>query len=186
MATIYYTACSLDGFLATEEDSIEWLHALGAIGETGYETFIANVGALCMGAATYEWMRGHDAEVCAAVGSPWPYTQPAWIFTHRALPRITDDASLTFVHGDVRPVHEAMVQAARGRDVWIVGGGDLAAQFHDAGLLDEVILQIGSVTLGHGKPLFPRRVTDPSWTLHSARRVGPGFAELRYRVRSSD
>jgi dihydrofolate reductase len=64
----------------------------------------------------------------------------------------------------------------------VVGGGDLAAQFYDASLLDEVIVQVGSVTLGKGKPLFPRRLTSPPLVLLSVRQVGTGFAELRYRV----
>ena len=64
----------------------------------------------------------------------------------------------------------------------MVGGGDLAGQFHDAGLLDELILQVASVTLGRGKPLFPRRMTAPPFELVSARAIGTGFAELRYRV----
>ena len=67
-------------------------------------------------------------------------------------------------------------------NVWIVGGGDLAGQFHDAGLLDEVHVQVGSVTLGAGKPLLPRRITQPSLTLLSVRKVGSGFAELVYAV----
>lgn len=182
MATIYYTATSLDGFLATEDDSIDWLFPLGDVANTSYTDFIASVGALCMGAATYEWMRRHGDAVTAEVGAPWPYAQPAWVFTHRALPRITPDAQIQFVHGDVRPVHEQMVRAAAGRHVWIVGGGDLAAQFFDAGLLDEVIVQVGSVTLGSGKPLFPRRATSPAWQLQSVRQVGTGLAELHYRI----
>jgi len=66
--------------------------------------------------------------------------------------------------------------------IWFVGGGDLAGQFYDANLLDEVIVQIGSVTLGRGKPLFPRRITSPPVRLVSTRQVGTGFAELRYEV----
>jgi dihydrofolate reductase len=182
VATIYYTATSLDGFLATEDDAIDWLFSLGDIADTSYASFIASVGALCMGASTYEWMRQHAETVASEVGSPWPYTQPTWVFTHRTLPRIAPDAAIEFVHGDVRSVHEQMVRAAAGRHVWIVGGGDLAGQFHDAGLLDEVMVQVGSVTLGRGKPLFPRRVTMPSWQLQSVRQVGTGFAELHYRV----
>jgi dihydrofolate reductase len=75
-----------------------------------------------------------------------------------------------------------MRAAAGDKNIWIVGGGDLAGQFHDAGLLDEVIVQVGSVTLGRGKPLFPRRLTSPPLVLLSARQVGAGFAELRYRI----
>jgi dihydrofolate reductase len=68
------------------------------------------------------------------------------------------------------------------KNIWIVGGGDLAGPFHDAGLLDEVLVQVGSVTLGRGKPLFPRRLTSPPLRLVSVRQVGSGFAELRYEV----
>jgi len=112
---------------------------------------------------------------------PWPYTQPAWVFSSRTLPSLPG-ADIRFVHGDVRPVHEAMVTATGGRNVWIVGGGELAGQFYDHGLLDELFVQVGSVTLGAGKPLLPRAITSPPLRLISARAVGAGFAELHYEV----
>lgn len=181
MKTQYFTATSLDGFIATEDDSLEWLFPLGDVNETSYPSFIKEVGALAMGSATYEWMVRHARKLDDQMGSAWPYTQPTWIFSSRTLPRIAG-ANLTFVRGDVRPVYEAMRAAAGAKNLWIVGGGDLAGQFHDAGLLDELIVQVGSVTLGKGKPLFPRRLTTPPLKLLSTRLVGPGFAELRYEV----
>jgi dihydrofolate reductase len=181
MKTQYYTATSLDGFLATEDDSLDWLFPLGDLNDTSYPGFIAEVGALAMGSTTYEWMLRHPAEVAGTTGSPWPYAQPTWVFSHRQLPSVAG-ADIRFVQGDVRPIHAEMARAAGSKNIWIVGGGDLAGQFHDAGLLDEAILQIASVTLGQGKPLFPRRVTSPPWKLLSARQVGAGFAELRYQL----
>lgn len=181
MKTQYFTATSLDGFIATEDDSLDWLFPLGDINETSYPSFIAEVGALAMGSATYEWMLRHAQTVAAETGSAWPYTQPTWVFSSRSLPAISQ-ADLRFVRGDVRPIHAAMRAAAGAKNIWIVGGGDLAGQFHDAGLLDEVIVQVGSVTLGKGKPLFPRRLTSPPLKLISAKQVGAGFAELRYHV----
>ena len=65
------------------------------------------------------------------------------------------------------------------------GGGDLAGQFYDAGLLDEMILSVGSATLGRGKPLFPRRVLHPVLRLLSVRQIGEGMAVLQYEVRKS-
>ena len=123
----------------------------------------------------------HAQTVSAETGAAWPYVQPTWVFSNRTLPAIPG-ARLNFVHGDVRPVHSAMQAAAGNRNLWIVGGGDLAGQFHDAGLLDEILVQVGSVTLGRGKPLFPRRLTQPALRLLSVRQVGSGFAELRYQV----
>lgn len=181
MSTQYYTATSLDGFIATQDDSLDWLFPLGDINDTSYPSFIAEVGALAMGSTTYEWMLRHADKVVDETGSPWPYTQPTWVFSSRRLPTLAA-ADIRFVRGDVKPVHAEMARVAGGRNIWVVGGGDLAGQFHDAGLLDELIVQIGSVTLGTGKPLFPRRMTTPPFQLLSVRQVGTGFAELRYQV----
>jgi dihydrofolate reductase len=71
-----------------------------------------------------------------------------------------------------------MLTAARDKNIWLMGGGDLVGQFHDQGLLDEVIVQIASVTLGHGAPLLPRRITAPPLKLLSATVHGTAFAEL--------
>lgn len=88
--------------------------------------------------------------------------------------------------GDVRPVYKQMRAAANRLNLWLIGGGDLVGQFYDVGLLDEIIVQIGSVTLGSGKPLLPRRITSPSLRLTSVQRLGKGFAELRYEVPNSN
>lgn len=184
MKTQYYTATSLDGFIATVDDSLEWLFQLGDINDTGYPEFIREVGALAMGSATYEWMLRHVIKPGSDAPGRWPYEQPTWVFSSRELPGIAG-ADLRMVRGDVRPVHRQMREAAGDRNVWLVGGGDLVGQFHDAGLLDELIVQIGSVTLGAGKPLLPRQIAFPPLRLTSARRIGPGFAELRYEVPKS-
>jgi dihydrofolate reductase len=134
-----------------------------------------------MGASTYRWLLRHVIKADSGTRGDWPYTQPCWVFSTHQLPHI-DGADIHFVQGDVRPVHAAMSTAAGDRNVWLVGGGDLVGQFHDAGLLDEVIVQVGSVTLGRGKPLLPRRIAFPPLQLQSARAIGPGFAELRYTV----
>lgn len=181
MKTQYYTATSLDGFIATEDDSIEWLFPLGDLNASSYPAFIAEAGALAMGASTYEWMLHNADTVAAEAGSPWPYTQPAWIFTHRQLPKI-EGADIRFASGDVRQIHTEMRAAAGDKNIWVVGGGDLAGQFHDAALLDELILQVGSVTLGQGKPLFPRRLLSPALRLTAVRQMGNSMVELRYEV----
>jgi dihydrofolate reductase len=147
--TQYYTATTLDGFIAGPGESLEWLfsRAREPDGPLGYERFIAEVGAIAMGATTYEWILEHT--------ETWPYDQPSWVFTHRELDQ---RGGAVFVQGDVRPVHEAMVAAAAGTNRWIVGGGDLAGQFAAAGLLDEVLVTIAPVTLGAGAPLLPHHV----------------------------
>jgi dihydrofolate reductase len=128
--TQYYTATTLDGFIADPDDSLDWLFTRRREpgGPLDYETFIAGVGALAMGSTTYEWILEHGS-------GTWPYELPCWVFTHREL-----------------------VAAAGEKNVWIVGGGALAGQFADAELLDEVLVTIAPVTLGAGAPLLPRRL----------------------------
>jgi dihydrofolate reductase len=181
MKTQYYTAASLDGFIATLDDSLDWLFPLGDIAATSFPAFIRDVGALAMGSVTYEWMLRHVVGPEAKQRQPWPYAQPAWVFTSRTLPAVPG-ADIRFVRGDVRPVHAAMAAAAGGKNLWIVGGGELAGRFYDYGLLDELFVQVGSVTLGVGKPLLPRVITNPPLRLISVRAVGTGFAELHYEI----
>lgn len=181
MKTIYYTASSLDGYIAPEEDSLDWLFQLGDPPDSSYPAFIADVGALAMGASTYRWLLSHAEQVKKEAGSPWPYTQPTWIFTSRELPGI-EGADLRFVQGDVAEFHPAMRVAAEGKNIWVVGGGELAAQFYDAGLLDELIVQVGSVTLGSGKPILPRQILPPRLQLDSVHPRSPGFVELHYKI----
>ncbi len=179
--TQYYAAASLDGFIATSDHSLGWLLQFGDPEDSSYPAFIREVGALAMGARTYEWIVEHLVNPGGEAESSWPYTQPAWVFSRGALP-VTPGADVRFVSGDVRPVHEEMQAAAGGKNLWIVGGGDLAGQFHDQGLLDELIIQVTSVTLGQGAPLLPRAIVDPPLRLISATPFGEAFVELRYEV----
>ena len=181
MKTQYYVASTLDGYIATETDSLDWLFPLGSLEESSYQTFIADVGALAMGSSTYEWILRNADSVTAETGSPWPYKQPTWIFTSRSLP-VIPGADVRFFGGSVADVFGEMRAAAKGKNIWVVGGGDLAGQFYDAGLLDELIVQIGSVTLGKGKPLLPRRILSPVLRLTSVLQMGIGMVELRYEV----
>ena len=157
--TQYYTATSLDGFIADPDNSLEWLFTRQREedGPLNYGDFIAEVGAMAMGSTSYEWILGHELADKDPAEWRWPYEIPCWVFTHRQLP-VLPDAPIAFTSADVASVHEEMVVAAGGRNVWIVGGGDLAGQFADVGLLDEVIVQFAPVTLGAGAPLLPRRI----------------------------
>jgi dihydrofolate reductase len=157
--TQYYTATTLDGFIADPNHSLEWLFTRDQDREglLSYAEFIAGVGALAMGSSTYEWILDHEFADKDPVDWKWPYEIPSWVFTTREL-RVVPGAAIEFARGDVAPVHAEMVAAAGRRNVWIVGGGDLVGQFADAGLLDEVIVYIAPVTLGAGAPLLARRV----------------------------
>lgn len=158
MRAIYYTATSLDGFLATEDHSLDWLfpHDIDQSGPGGYESFITGVGAIVMGANTYVWLQQHG-EAEQPGGDPWPYDVPAWVLTHRDLEPFPGK-DIRFSSASVAGLLPELEAAAGDRDLWIVGGGGLAAQFAEIGRLDEVQVAIAPVTLGSGAPLLPAHV----------------------------
>jgi len=148
--TQYYTATSIDGFIADADNSLDWLFEAAS---NGIE----------------------DTRFGRSYGDA-----PCWVFTHRNLPPVPA-ATLSFVQGDVGAVHERMVAAADGRNIWLVGGGDLVGQFADQGLLDEILLGIAPVMLGAGAQLLPRRLGAGRLTLQGVEH-DERFVFLTYRV----
>jgi dihydrofolate reductase len=182
MKTQYYTATSIDGFIADSDNSLEWLFQVEGDAEgmdEEYPSFMADVGSLAMGSTTYEWVADHTGFL--EDPSKWEYDLPTWVFSTRDLPR-PEGPDIRFVSGDVAPVHADMVKAAGGKNVWLVGGGELVGQFHDRGLLDEIILGVAPVFLGSGQPLLPRRITSDQLRLIDVTRHGSTFVTLRYAV----
>ena len=169
----YFTACTLDGFIADENQSLDWLfEAPHGEDDGSWDEFIGGVGPMVMGATTYEWMLRHfDMLKQPQQWCDFYDDRPCWVFSHRDQPLIPT-VDIRMVSGDVRPVYDEMVTTLPGKNVWIVGGGDLAGQFDDAGLLDEVWLGMRPVFLGAGAPLLPRRITTNRVTLREVRDGG--------------
>lgn len=177
----YFTAMSLDGYLADADGSLDWLFAVPDEGtDSSFRDFLDGIGVLAMGATTYEWVLGHEP-LLEEPGrwQRWYGDRPTWLFSHRDLP-LVPGADIRLVAGDVRAAHRDMVAAAGGRDIWLVGGGDLAGAFADAGLLDELVLSVAPVLLAGGAPLLPRRL-EGRLRLTAASQGG-AFAALRYAV----
>lgn len=175
--TVYYVACSLDGFIADRENSLDWLMEFGfeEFSEQ-YAGFISGIGAVIMGADTYDFILNDPSE--------WSYTMPAWVLSHRALPGI-DGADIRFTSADgpegIAALHAAATLAAGEEKVWVIGGGNVASQFADAGLLDELQVTIMPVLLGAGRPLLPLARNTRLTALGRTPYAG-GAIELRYAV----
>jgi len=182
VSTQYYVAQSLDGYIAEADGTLDWL--LSYDGDAGddvsqategeYGRFFAQVGAVAMGSATYEFI--------LAEGGGWPYQGiPSWVFSSREL-AVPEGADVRFADGPVAPVHEEMSAEAGERNVWVVGGGNLASQFATEGLLDELIVTVVPVWLGDGMPTFAKRLQDKPLRLTGTRPFKNGMTELRYEV----
>jgi dihydrofolate reductase len=173
----YFTATTLDGYIADENDSLDWLFEVPHDEDDGsWDEFISDVGPMTMGATTYGWVLDRYPEMLEGPEKWREFydDRPCWVFTHRDLPPIPE-IDIRFVQGDVRPVYDEMVAAVPGKNVWVVGGGDLVGQFDDAGLLDEVWLGYTPVVLGAGAPLLPRRITSKRMSIrrvdHNGQRI---------------
>ena len=173
--TVYYVAASLDGFISDSRDSQEWHRGFsGAEGQDVlFRKFLGRIGALVMGAGTYRSFQ-------AAGPDSWAFGRtPAWVFTHHEFPGISG-ADITFARGDVAEFHPDIVHDAGGKDIWLVGGGNLAAQFMNKGLVDEVVLTVIPVVLGSGRPLLPVAAPTGSAVLIAANTLGQGLMQLHY------
>jgi dihydrofolate reductase len=190
--TQYYCAASLDGYIAESDDTLAWLFNYegsyegdgvepGPLSEGGsYERFYAGVGALISGAITYEFVLDHLAE-----GSEWPYKgKPYWVLSSRDLPVPEGEGvDVRIENAKVADLRDQLIGAAGDRNLWVVGGGNVASQFADEGLLDEVLVTVVPVVLGAGKPLFDNGLPGGPMELLGTRVFDTGMIELRYRVR---
>ncbi|MFC4336135.1 dihydrofolate reductase family protein [Salininema proteolyticum] len=190
--TVYHTATSIDGYIADKDNSLQWLFDVdgGEMPELDgseeapdgtkddFDAFISEVGAACSGSTTYEWVL--DAAGIRDKPETWPYKFPTWVLTSKEREGVPG-ADIRFHNGDVREAHRQMKEAAGDKDIWIIGGGDLAGQFADAGLLDEVTVTVAPVFLGGGAPLLPRRMASDRLTLENVNRQRQ-FVNLTYSV----
>ena len=173
----YLLAATLDGFVAEEDGSLGWLFQFGGAGE-GEESpvadFLKTVGAIAMGSATYEWLRDADY---------WDYGDtPVWVFTSRGEQPRFEGSDIRFVSGRPAEFIDDMRAAAGDQVVWLMGGGNLADQFVDDGVLDDLLLTIAPVVLHKGIRMFERsRIVSPPLNLVGVQQRGP-MVELRYEL----
>jgi dihydrofolate reductase len=183
----YYCAASLDGCIAESDDNLDWLlkyegsfeGADSEQGQGGYEAFYEGIGALVSGSVTYEFVLEHVDQ--------WPYAgKPTWVLSSRELPKPEGEGvDVRIVNAQVPDLIDEMIEAAGDRDLWVVGGGNVASQFADNDLLDTVEVTLVPVVLGEGKPLFDRRLPGGPMQLTGARTYASGMVGLTFDVRRS-
>jgi dihydrofolate reductase len=179
---IFDSATTINGWIADEDNSLAWLFAVDGGDHPDEGLFPTGATVLVEGSTTYEWLLG-EQDILA---HPEKWTEfhgdrATFVFATRELP-VPDGADIRFVSGSVAEALPAIRAAAGDGDIWVVGGGDLAGQFFDAGALDEIALSVAPVALTGGAPVFPRRVESDRLRLESAAAVGQ-FARLVYSVK---
>ena len=169
---ILYIAASLDGFIAGSDGDIAWLDKYGGGTEDyGYNEFYAKIGANVMGSGTYEKSLTLDGGIDS--------NMPTYVVTQRDLP-VPPGTKVELYRGDL-PVLIDNIRNATSKDIWLVGGGELARSFLEENLLDEIILSTIPVVLGGGISLFGSIHKTVDLTLIDSRAYPSGIVQTHYR-----
>lgn len=166
MAVFFYGCISLDGYLATKEHGLSWLHDSGSPEETSYDEFYSHMDVTLMGRRTFEEIEKIDNPAAA-----YPTTEN-YVFTHRNLAC----PGFMAIEGD-----PAEFVRARGQDrnIWVVGGNTILAPLLDLDMVDYLIIQVAPVLLGAGIPLFTQKEALRRYRLETVRQYGQ-FSESVY------
>lgn len=141
----YQVAASLDGFIAAEDGSYDWIPMDP---EIDFAALFAQFDTLVMGRATYEVMLAYDG----GVDDQGVYGKQTFVFSRTLQP--TDHPQVTIVAEELVGT-VAQLKNLPGKDIWLFGGGKLFRQLLDAGLVDSVEVALIPVLLGSGIPLVP-------------------------------
>jgi dihydrofolate reductase len=173
---IVHIATSADGFIARPDGNIEWLTARTAPkGFYGIGEFMQTIDAKVIGRKTYE--------VSVALGAKFDTKTPTYVFSHGPPPKKLPPG-VEFVADGIEGFVERL-RGAKGRNVWLMGGGEIIAAFLDAGAIDDFIVSVIPTFIGEGIPLMAHRHRDVPLRLRSVQKFSDGVAQLHYAVRPS-
>jgi riboflavin biosynthesis pyrimidine reductase len=167
---------SIDGRIASADDSLDFLDAIGADSEggAGWEAFVASLDAVVVGAGTLRWL--------VAGGHGWPHDDlPTWLLSHDE----TLAESVRPTRAPLRRVEDARraldeIAAARLERVWCAGGGAVAAQLLALDAIDELLVTVAPTVLGAGPSLVAGVVPQHRFELVECRVLGGDAARLRW------
>lgn len=170
---ILFIATSLDGYIATKDDSVAWLDNVEGEGDNGFSEFYDSVDTVLLGRRTYDWIIEQEL-------SQFPYhDKQCFVFTKEAISN-TEHAS--FVQTDVGSFVASLKKQA-GKNIWLVGGAKLFQSLFEQDLVDELIITVAPIVLGQGISLFQVSNVGAHLFLKRSRRFNQ-FVELHYEIRS--
>lgn len=166
---IVFIATSLDGYIATKDDSLDWLFKVEGEGDNGYSEFLSTIDTVILGRRTYEWIMNVEKE-------NFPYKdKKCYVFTKS---KLEPTENVEFVDGDMVEFINSL-KCLEGGDIWLVGGGNLLSHVIKENLVDEFIITVAPTIIGKGIPLFKEHDNEIELELKSVRRFNQ-FAELHY------
>lgn len=179
---IYYTATSLNGYIADANNSLEWLFQVeNSEADSDIEAFLNSIDVLVMGSTTYEWLVEHDD----LMNNPSKWNEyygdrPTYVFTSKQR-ECPEGLNIKFISGNVEDHFESINADVGDKNIWVIGGGELAGQFYDAGHLDQIIMTLAPASLSSGAPILPREIYPDKLRLSDVKRMGQ-FVQLTYDI----
>ena len=172
---IVHIATSADGYIARPDGDIEWLTSRPAPkGFYGMETFVKSIDIKLLGRKTYE--------ASLRMGTKFGGNDRHLIFSRHA-PPADMPPGVEFVNGPIG-LFVSRLREQPGKDIWLMGGGDLIASFLDESAIDEFVISVVPVFIGDGIPLIARRHRHVPLELRSTERFADGLVQLHYRVQN--
>lgn len=159
---VCYIATSLDGYIATADDSLDWLFQVPMEGDAGYADFMETIDTVVMGRRTYDWVMEAEKGV-------FPYSdKTCYVFSHS---ESGSKEHVTFTAEEPRDFINRL-RAVPGKNIWIIGGSQLLHSFLKERLMDEFIISQAPVLIGKGIPLFQELDFEMHFELKNVKRSG--------------
>ena len=174
---IVHIATSADGYIARSDGDLEWLTSRPAPkGFYGMNDFMRSVDTKVLGRKTYE--------VSLRMGAKFDSKSRTIVFSRHS-PPAGAPSGVEFVSRAIGPFVRRLRQQP-GKNIWLMGGGEIIASFLDAQAIDEFVISVAPVFIGDGIPLIARRQRHVPLVLHSVERFEDGVVQLHYRLQNDD
>ncbi|MEK4425510.1 dihydrofolate reductase family protein [Solibacillus sp. FSL K6-1523] len=167
-----FIATSLDGYIATKNDTLEWLFKVEGEGDNGYSAFYDTVDTVLMGKRTYDWIKENMSD-----GFPYLDKQ-CYVFSRSAQ---GENEEVTFIQDDILNFTNKLKEQD-GKNIWLVGGGELLHSFIKEKVVDEFIITVAPTIIGNGIPLFKEHEFNLELSLKGIQQFNQ-FVELHYEVK---
>jgi dihydrofolate reductase len=172
---IVHIATSADGYIARLDGDLEWLTSRPAPkGFYGMNAFMSSIDTKLLGRKTYE--------VSLRMGAKFDSKTRNIVFSRHAAP-LDAPAGVEFVSSAIGPF-VSRLREQPGKDIWLMGGGELIASFLDDHAIDELVVSVAPVFIGDGIPLIARRHRHVPLELRGVKRYEDGLVQMHYRVRN--
>lgn len=168
-----YIAVSLDGYIATPDGGVEWLNQfqISKNEDYGYKEIYQSIDTILMGGRTYRDIVGFGCE--------WPYKDKTTYIVSRNNVNLTPAEQVYFITDHVTGNVEKLKEST-GKDIWLVGGGELVSMLLDANQIDEMHLCYLPIVLGQGISLFPNNPKETIWKLVGSKSFLSGAISITY------